>query len=97
MLRRVAAKSRVARRLLGEWNHPGVNGDMTDQRSGGNGVQGEGDYRSAREYKRDIDRFMREKSGQIHGMAKKAEKAIEGAEGKDLKRAEEKGKSKARH
>jgi hypothetical protein len=54
-------------------------------------------YRSAREYKRDIDRFMREKYGPIHDMAKEAEKAIEGPDGRQLKKAEEKGKSKARH
>ena len=70
---------------------------MTDRKPGDSGVQGEGDYRSAREYKRDIDRFMREKSGQIPDMAKEAEKATEGAEGETLKKAEEKGKSKARH
>lgn len=70
---------------------------MTGHNSDDSSVQGEGDYRSAREYKRDIDKFMREKSGQIPGMAKEAEKAIEGAEGRQLKKAEEKGKSKARH
>jgi len=70
---------------------------MAGHKSGDNGVQGEGDYHSAREYKRDIDRFMREKSGQIHDMAKEAERAIEGPEGRQLKKAEEKGKSKARH
>lgn len=74
-----------------------VIGVTADRKSGGNFVQGEGDYRSAREYIRDIDRFMREKSGQIHDMAKEAEKAIEGPEGKQLKKSEEKGKSKVRH
>lgn len=69
---------------------------MADHKSGDNGVQGEGDYRSAREYKRDIDKFMREKSGQIPDMAKEAEKAVDGPEGEQLKQAEEKGKSKAR-
>ena len=54
--------------------------------AGANGDQGEGDYRSAREYKPDIDRFMREKSGQIHDMAKEAQKTIEGLEGKQLKK-----------
>lgn len=41
-----------------------------------------------------IDRFMREKSGQIHDMAKEAEKAIEGAEGKQLKRRKRKASPK---
>lgn len=92
----MAANPGSARRLLEDEIIQGVC-VMTGDKSGGNGVQGEGDYRSAREYKRDIDRFMREKSGQIHDMAKEAEKAIEGAEGKQLKKAEEKGKSKSRH
>jgi hypothetical protein len=70
---------------------------MADRKTGDRGVQGEGDYRSARTYKRDIDKFMNGKSGQIRGMAKEAEKALEGPEGEELKKAEEKGKSKARH
>jgi len=70
---------------------------MADQKSGGNGVQGEGDYKSARKYKQDIDEFMTKKSGDIGKMGKDAEQALEGPEGKDLERAEEKGKSKARH
>ena len=60
-------------------------------------VQGEGDYKSARKYKRDIDTFMKEKGAEIPDRAKNAEQAIEGPEGPDLARAEEKGKSKARH
>jgi hypothetical protein len=70
---------------------------MTERKNGENGVQGEGDYRSARTYKRDIDQFMNKKGGQIPGMAKDAEDALEGSEGEELKKAEEKGKSKARH
>ena len=60
-------------------------------------VQGEGDYRSARRYKNDIDAFMAEKGKDIPDMAKKAEEAIEGDEGQELSEAERKGRSKARH
>jgi len=59
-------------------------------------VQGEGDYKSARRYKRDIDTFLKEKGDQISDRAKEAERALDSPEGEDLARAEEKGKSKAR-
>lgn len=59
-------------------------------------VQGEGDYRSARVYKKDIENFMNCKGGEIGDLAKKAEDALEGPEREELKKAEEKGKSKAR-
>ena len=60
-------------------------------------VQGEGDYRSARIYQRDLKDFMNRKSGEIDDLAKDAEKALDSPEGKELKKAEQKGKSKARH
>ena len=60
-------------------------------------VQGEGDYKSARRYKRDIDTFLKDKGAEIPDRAKEAEKSVEGPEGAELARAEEKGKSKARH
>ena len=68
-----------------------------NEQKGSEKVQGEGDYESARRYKRDIDTFVKEKGGQIPDRAKEAERAVEGPEGEDLARAEEKGKSKARH
>lgn len=70
---------------------------MAERKTGDSGVQGEGDYRSARTYKRDIDKFVKEKAGQIGGMARDAQKALDTSEGDELKKAEEKGKSKARH
>lgn len=70
---------------------------MTERKNGDDGVQGEGDYSSARSYKRDIDNFVNKKGNEIPEMAKEAEAALEGPEGDDLKKAEEKGKSKARH
>ena len=62
-----------------------------------NAVQGEGDYKAARDYKRDIDNFMQKKGSEIPDLAKAAEKAVEGPEGAELAQAEQKGKSKARH
>jgi hypothetical protein len=67
------------------------------QRKNNNGVQGEGDYRSAQVYQRDIQNFMNRKSGEISDLAREAEKALEGPESKELKKAEQRGKSKARH
>ena len=61
------------------------------------GVQGEGDYKSARVYKRDIADFIGKKNADIPKMAKDAEKAADGPEGAELRKAEEIGKSKARH
>ena len=61
------------------------------------GVQGEGDYKSARVYKKDIEGFIQKKGDDIPNLAKDAERAADGPEGQDLKKAEEKGKSKARH
>ena len=69
---------------------------MTDKTKD-EGVQGEGDYKSARVYKRDVEGFIQKKNADIPKMAKEAEQAIEGPEGAELKKAEEKGKSKARH
>jgi hypothetical protein len=61
------------------------------------GVQGEGDYKSARVYKQDVEGFIQRKDRDIPKMAQDAEKAVEGPEGAELAKAEEKGKSKARH
>ena len=65
-----------------------------EQRKNNNG---EGDYRSARVYQQDIKDFMTRKSGEISDLAREAEKALDGPEGKELKKAEQKAKSKARH
>ncbi len=63
----------------------------------GNGVQGEGNYDAARDYRRDTEAFVAKKDKDIPKMAKDAEDALEGSEGADLRHAEEIGKSKARH
>lgn len=59
-------------------------------------VQGEGDYASARVYRKDIESFIDRNKERIPDMAKKAEDSLEGPEGAELERAEENGKSKAR-
>jgi hypothetical protein len=52
--------------------------------------QGEGDYRSARNYNEHVRRTA--ESGQVEKKAREAEKAAEGKEGDELRRAEEMGK-----
>jgi hypothetical protein len=63
-----------------------------DKRLGGEN-QGEGDYKSARVYNEHQKQFN--ESGKIEKAAKDAEKAIEGKEGDELRRAEEAGKSRS--
>jgi hypothetical protein len=53
--------------------------------------QGEGDYRSARKYDEDVRRTVA--GGEVEKKAHEAEKALEGKEGDELRRAEEIGKS----
>ena len=67
------------------------------KRASEDAVQGEGDYKAARAYKRDIDNFLQNKGSEIPNLAKTAEKAVESPEGAELAQAEQKGKSKARH
>jgi hypothetical protein len=70
---------------------------MKDRQQTGSGkVQGEGDYESARVYKKDIDDFVATKKNEIPDMARKAREDLEGPGGEGLRRAEEKGKSKAK-
>lgn len=60
-------------------------------------IQGEGDYEAARRYRSDVEKFVADE-GQV-GIRKKAvdaEKAIDGGEGEDLRRAEAKGQAPAR-
>ena len=70
---------------------------QNDKTKRDDGVQGEGDYKSAHVYKRDIENFIEKKNADIPKMAEDAEKAVDGPEGEELKKAEERGKSKARH
>ena len=61
------------------------------------GVQGEGDYEAARAYRRETESFVAKHRKDIPQMAEDAEKALDGAEASGLKKAEDIGKSKARH
>jgi len=63
---------------------------MTDRK---NKVQGEGDYESARRYRKDVEDFV--KNADIEQAARDAEPASE-SEAEELKRAEEIGKSHAK-
>ncbi|MEO6952122.1 MAG: hypothetical protein ABI321_09935 [Polyangia bacterium] len=52
--------------------------------------EGEGSYEGARAYDSDVRDFV--KSGSVEAAAKDAEKALDGKEGADLKKAEQAGK-----
>ena len=58
------------------------------------GVEGEGSYTATRDYQRGVERTM--KSGKIDKKAKEAERAIEGPEGEELRRAERRGQMAAK-
>lgn len=57
--------------------------------------EGEGNRTAARHYNKDTRDFV--ESGKVEKSAEKARKAVEGDEGKDLRRAEKQGKKPARH
>jgi hypothetical protein len=68
----------------------------TGQKSAGQPVnEGEGSRSAARDYNQRTDAFIR--SGKVEESAKKAEKAIEGDERKELSDAEKIGRSHAKH
>jgi hypothetical protein len=60
-------------------------------------IEGEGSYSGAREYEERMQDFIKRKGSQIESLAEDAEEALDGAEGDELKRAEEEGKSRAKH
>jgi hypothetical protein len=59
-------------------------------------LEGEGSYTATRNYDRGTEKFIAKNRGKIAKMAKDAEKALEGPEGKSLRAAERKAKAKAR-
>ena len=59
-------------------------------------LEGEGSYTATRNYDRGTEKFIAKNKGKITKMAKDAEKALEGPEGKSLRAAERKAKAKAR-
>ena len=57
-------------------------------------VQGEGDYKAARRYSKDIGDYVDENSdAEITRKAKDAERALDGSEGAELRKAEKEGES----
>jgi hypothetical protein len=63
---------------------------MVEKKSKVQKNEGEGNRTAAREYNKAQQRFVR--SGKVERKAKEAEKALEGAEGDDLREAELVGK-----
>ena len=57
--------------------------------------EGEGNRTADRNYRKRTADFI--KSGRVKTAARAAAKAVSGAEGKSLRKAEEKGKSRAKH
>jgi hypothetical protein len=53
-------------------------------------LQGEGNYDASRRYRKGLEKSVRE--GRSEELGKKAEEALEGPEGEELRRADEKGK-----
>ena len=53
-------------------------------------LQGEGNYDASRHYREGLEKSVRE--GKSDELGKKAEKALEGPEGDELRKADEKGK-----
>lgn len=59
-------------------------------------VEGEGSYTAARNYDKSQEGFVKRNRGRITKLAREAEAALEGPEGKSLRAAEKKGRAKAR-
>lgn len=68
---------------------------MSDD-SPANPEKGEGSYSGTRDYNRRTERFLDEHGNEVEDLARQAEQALDGAEGDDLRRAEEDGKKPAR-
>lgn len=66
----------------------------TEKPTGGQKNEGEGNKTAARHYNKDQHDFV--KSGKVQEAAQNAEHAVEGAEGDELRRAEEKGRAKSK-
>lgn len=64
------------------------------QTEGASKIEGEGSYTAARAYNTETEKFA--KSGQVKEKARDAQKALDGPEADELKRAEKVGKSRSR-
>ena len=66
------------------------------QKKASSRLEGEGSYTAARNYDRGTEDFVKRNRGKIAKMARDAEAALEGPEGKSLRAAEKKALKKAR-
>jgi hypothetical protein len=58
--------------------------------------QGEGNRDATRRYDEKLEKFVAERKSEIPDLAEDAERALDGPEGDDLRKAEEIGKAKAK-
>jgi len=70
---------------------------MANERKSDSKIEGEGSYEATRRFDKAEEKFVHDKKSEIPGLAKDAEKALDGPEGDELRKAEETAKSKARH
>ena len=63
---------------------------MIEPKKNGQQVSGEGDYDASRRYREGLESSV--EKGNANELAERAKKALEGSEGEELRRAEEKGK-----
>ena len=72
---------------------------MNDPKKKNPDLQGEGNYDASRHYREGLEKSVKE--GRSNELGEKAKEAIEGTEGEDLRKAEERGKrafqSRIRH
>jgi len=61
-----------------------------------NAEKGEGNYRATRDYGKRTERFLDAHGNEVEDLARQAEQALDGEEGDELRRAEERGKEPAR-
>jgi hypothetical protein len=59
-------------------------------------VQGEGNYDASRRYDKKLEKFVADRKSDIPKLAEEAERALDGPEGDELRKAEEIGKAKAK-
>jgi hypothetical protein len=69
--------------------------DSVSPKSSGQQNEGEGNKTAARHYNEDTRKFV--KDGKVEQAAKDAEKALDGAEGQELRKAEREGLKHSRH
>jgi hypothetical protein len=64
---------------------------MSKQKQSGEGLEGEGSYTAARKYDAKAREFQ--KTHDVPALAREARRALQGPEGQDLARAEQRGKA----